>query len=176
MTAGHGTQEKGRIGVMNRRPRLMVIAGFAVASIAFAWLDANVAAIAFVAEHLERLQATGSCAECDLAGADLRGDDYGGVNADQANLKVAFLYRADLRGADLAGANLPEAMLLGADLAGANLRRTNLQGADLRGTNLIGADLSGADLSGATLFQYQIDLACGDDSTRLPEGRAIPRC
>jgi len=161
---------------MKRWPRMTVFRAFAAAIIGLACIEATGVAVAFVAEHVERLNVTGSCVECDLSGADLRAADYSNVNPDQANLKGAFLYKANLSGVNLARANLAEAILIGADLGGANLRRANLVRADLRGANLIGADLRGADLSGAILIQDQIDLACGDDSTRLPEGRVIPDC
>jgi len=132
--------------------------------------------LAFVAADVQRLRATGNCPECDLSGADLAAIDLGRVNPGEANLTGAFLYRADLRGVNLSDANLAEGVLLGADLAGADLRGVILVGADLRGANLIATDLRGANLTGATVLQFQIELACGDHATRLPEGRSIRQC
>jgi uncharacterized protein YjbI with pentapeptide repeats len=57
-----------------------------------------------------------------------------------------------------------------------------LSGADLSGANLSGADLSRADLSGVDLSgareltQTQLDEACGDGNTKLPEGFTIKPC
>jgi uncharacterized protein YjbI with pentapeptide repeats len=67
---------------------------------------------------------------------------------------------------DLSNAQIPKADLYIANLAGANLR-----GADLSGAHLRGATLSGATLSGAkNLNQTQLNEACGNNETELPEG------
>jgi hypothetical protein len=47
--------------------------------------------------------------------------------------------------------------------------------ADLERANLIDADLRGAYLSGAKLTQEQLDEACGDANTKLPEGLKPPK-
>ena len=52
----------------------------------------------------------------------------------------------------------------------ADLSRTNLQGADLSGANLQGADLRSANLTKARgLTREQLDKACGDNKTTLPD-------
>jgi uncharacterized protein YjbI with pentapeptide repeats len=77
----------------------------------------------------------------------------------------------ELAGAQLAGVGLSRAHLLGANLAGAMLNWANLSGAGFLGANLAGAELSRADLSETLgLSQRQLDAACGDGSTQLPEG------
>jgi uncharacterized protein YjbI with pentapeptide repeats len=86
-------------------------------------------AVAFDPADLEKLQATNSCAKCDLSAADL----------SRANLSGANLFDAKLLSADLSGANLS-----GADLGEANLTRADLSGADLSGADLGRAVLSGA--------------------------------
>ncbi len=109
--------------------------------------------------------------------------ETGGETGKQANLS-----RTDLQGANLYGANLQEAVLIdanlqGADLGSANLQGANLEGASLQGTylggaNLTGADLFAADLQGANLTKAknltreQLDEACGDDKTKLPDDLA----
>ena len=60
---------------------------------------------------MDKLAATNTCQECDLAGADLRGTVLG----------VAFLPLADLREADLAGADLRGTVLTGAVLRDAKI-------------------------------------------------------
>ena len=72
----------------------------------------------------------------------------------------------DLTGINLHGANLKGALLAKTNLSGAHLTSANLGLA-----NLNGADLRGANLSGAkNLTQMQLDQACGDAHTNLPEG------
>jgi uncharacterized protein YjbI with pentapeptide repeats len=131
-----------------------------------------------------------------LSRADLTGANLIGANLTGANLTGASLSRVDLTGADLTATNLgladlTGAYLSGANLTGANLSRTNLRSADLSGANLrganligtnlsgaypIGADLTGANLSGANLrgakdlIQTQLNKACGNNETELPEG------
>ena len=58
------------------------------------------------------------------------------------------------------------------DLANVSIPGANLEShADLSGANLSGTDLSGANLLGARgLTQTQLDEACGDANTKLPEG------
>jgi hypothetical protein len=78
---------------------------------------------------------------------------------------------------DLTGINLHDANLKGALLAKTNLSNANLTGANLTGTSLSGANLTGADLRGAkNLTQMQLDQACGDAHTKLPEGLTIKPC
>ncbi len=73
--------------------------------------------------------------------------------------------RAHLSHANIRGANLRDANLQGADL-----RFANLQGADLGGANVEGARLERADLTKAQdLTWEQLDEACGDDKTTLPD-------
>jgi uncharacterized protein YjbI with pentapeptide repeats len=88
------------------------------------------------------------------------------------NLSYASLSGANLTVAKLSGANLT-----GAKLSGANLTGASLSGADLGGANLSGANLSEANLTRTTnLTQTQLDAACGNANTKLPEGLTIKPC
>jgi hypothetical protein len=70
-----------------------------------------------------------------------------------------------------------DAQLRESDLSGVNLREADLRGVDLKDARLIGAHLGGADLSGAhNLVQEQLNEACGNDATKVPEGLRIPSC
>ena len=101
--------------------------------------------------------------QLDLSGVIRPPDtDLTGINLHGANLKGALLAKTNLSNADLSGA-----YLTGASLSGANLT-----GADLRGADLRGADLRGAK----NLTQMQLDQACGDAHTKLPEGLTIKPC
>ena len=107
------------------------------------------------------------------------------VQVDKAEFPRVNLVRAYLSSADLSKINLARAILADATLSGANLRDAELARADLRGAVLAGADLTGAnihlvrlentDLSQVVgLTQAQLDLACGDGSTKLPAGLERP--
>jgi uncharacterized protein YjbI with pentapeptide repeats len=128
----------------------------------------------------------------DLFGAPLRSanlwdTNFSGASLLSADLAWAHLQGANLSGADLTGANLSGADLSNADLSGADLTGANLsrrdpgyesvygvdfsevsEGANLSGAKIANANLSGADLTGATLTQAQLEVALGDEHTRLP--------
>jgi uncharacterized protein YjbI with pentapeptide repeats len=91
----------------------------------------------------------------------------------QLSHRPFYLFRAVLADAWLGGINMHRAAL-----GYGNLQHANLQGADLRGADLSEANFQGADLSEATgLTQDQINTACLDADTRLPEGlRRPPPC
>jgi uncharacterized protein YjbI with pentapeptide repeats len=109
-----------------------------------------------------------------------------------ANLVLADLSRASLEGTELSrtllgGANLSHALLTGANLSIASLNGTNLSHAlltdanlsfaALNDANLSGANLSGANLSSArNLTQEQLDTACGNADTKLPESLRLKDC
>jgi uncharacterized protein YjbI with pentapeptide repeats len=118
----------------------------------------------------------------NLSGADLTGADLSRANLTGANLSDAYLDGTNLTGAYLDGTNLTGADLHDANLSDANLRGANLIRANLPGTNLSGANLSGAKLGNVdltyveNLTQGQLDKACGDENTRLPEGLTPKPC
>ena len=103
-------------------------------------------------------------AEANIPGANLTGANLSGADLDSAHLNSAYLSGANLSGANLSGVNLR-----GADLSGANLRSANLRGANLGVAYLIRADLTGAK----NLIQTQLNEACGNNETELPEGLGL---
>ena len=121
-----------------------------------------------------------------IAGANLNGANLSQASLFQANLSGAHLFQANLSGAFLVQANLSGAFLSGANLIGANLSGANLTVTDLSQADLSGASLSGAliqaYLSGANLTdvknltQVQLDKACGNADTKLPEGLTLAEC
>ena len=120
--------------------------------------------------------------DANLAEANLFGSNLSGAKLNAANLSGAYMIIANLSEATLWGADLSGAFLQGSNLSGANFFAGNLSGAYLQGANLAGASLSDVDLSGANLSssrylsQNQLDQACGNDKTRLPEGLTVKAC
>ena len=107
--------------------------------------------------------------EANLDEANLQGA-RGGIGAEKASLQRAnlqglYLYGSLLNYADLRWANLQEANLQAAHLVKANLRQTKLQGANLQGANLTKAK---------NLTQEQVNTACINEHTQLPEGLTRP--
>jgi hypothetical protein len=141
--------------------------------------------------------------DVDLRDADLYNANLRDANLFAADFREANLISAIFTGANLASARLQKADLRGAWLRGANLTRANLHRADLthrpplqRDTRLSvphslppGAPRA-ADLTGATLHktrlqgvdlrevygltQGQLNSACVDDATQLPDGFIRP--
>ncbi len=68
--------------------------------------------------------------------------------------------------------NISGADFKGMDLSGADFRRANLRAADLKDAILAGANLSGA----VGLTGEQLDKACRDSATVLPEGLTFRSC
>ena len=120
--------------------------------------------------------------DANLAKANLFGSNLSGAKLNAANLSGAYMIIVNLSEATLWGADLSGAFLQGSNLSGANFFAGNLSGAYLQGANLAGASLSDVDLSGANLSssrylsQNQLDQACGNDKTRLPEGLTVKAC
>ena len=114
-----------------------------------------------------------------LDGAILSNANLGGANLSFASLTNVDLSDADLSFANLINANLSGANLSGADLggayfSGATLRGVNFNNASLVGVNLVNADLSNANLTGAKHLAVDLDDACGDSETQIPENLRRP--
>jgi uncharacterized protein YjbI with pentapeptide repeats len=98
---------------------------------------------------------------------------------------ILTLARANLSSVDMTEARLKGANLTEANLSGADLSRANLSAAHLSAAQLIAADLAAANLRGASLLaadlrraknltQEQINLAYGDEHTKLPDDLQRP--
>lgn len=121
-----------------------------------------------------------------LQDADLEDADFTGAYLGLADLRTPLLTRANFAQANLNGADLRGAGLTGADFSGASLRcfsrqrkdpRADVTCANLEGAVLDGARFEGADLRYALgLRQEQLDAACGDAATTLPDGLSLPAC
>jgi uncharacterized protein YjbI with pentapeptide repeats len=112
------------------------------------------------------------CVGCDLRGADLtntcvkehdlHGANFAGANATLMCMSFANFTNVNFRNAELSGANLAGAKMDGSDLTGAKTSITSFLGTDL--TKVKG------------LTQKQLDVACGDTTTKVPAGFRVHRC
>lgn len=136
-----------------------------------------------------------------LASSQLQDGNFTKVEAYRGDFSDANAQNAKFYGAEMQRANFQNAKLVGADFSKAELGRADFEGAELTGTKFTMSNLSrarfegatftgpidfanaflllarieGLDLSAATgLEQKQIDIACGDPSTKLPQGLTAP--
>lgn len=139
----------------------------------------------------------------NLRGADLTNAKLNMVNLEAADLREADLSGVQIHGGreghleagaicDFTGALLGKAKFVGAEISRVSRdelatglsgpRKTLMQSgvryvADFAGADLSGVDFRGANLHGAILSQEQLDRACVDDATILPDGlHAPPPC
>lgn len=152
--------------------------------------EANLSHSHLIGANLTRTNLQGA----NLEGADLTKALGGRASFKGAELKNAVLAKAelpradfsetelagtDLTKADLARANMTGSRLTDVELKFANLSRAKLQGAVVVASDFGGAytylmRIEGADLSQAQgLTQDQLDIACGNDSSKLPAGLQV---
>ena len=117
----------------------------------------------------------------DFTGIDAAGASFASAELQRASFEGALLAKADFTKADLGRAQFHGADLTGSRFSLANLARADFRGivpstsVDFDGAFLFIARLEGLDLSTATgLKQQQIDIACGDEKTLLPDGLMSP--
>jgi len=112
------------------------------------------------------------CPNCDLRGADLtntcvKKGNVAGAQFDGAKLVLMCMSYANFKGASFRNA----------DMAGANLAHANVDNADFTGAKLDITSIKGTDFRRATgITQGQIDKACGDAETKLPDGMKVHTC
>lgn len=103
--------------------------------------------------------------------AEMQRADFENAKLDNADFSKAELGRADFNGAVLTGTKFTKANLSRASFEGAKFTGS----IDFSDSFLLLAHIEGLDLSAATgLEQKQIDIACGDDKTKLPQGLTKP--
>lgn len=118
----------------------------------------------------------GNFSKANLTGADLTKAELFRANLSSANLSRAVLRKAELQRANFDGANLDGANLTGSDMARATLSNARLDGATMAQVRMFRTRLEGVDLSRAIgLTTGQLENACGDTRTRLPEGVKAPK-
>ena len=92
---------------------------------------------------------------------------------------TSFSDVARIKGGDIncSGCNLSDASFRNTDLSHVDLSGTILKNADLTGAKLTLANIQGADLSTVKgLTQSQINRACGDAATKLPQRLHVQFC
>ncbi len=157
------------------------------AALAFLATSFALPAMAQNKTSIASVKAGKSCAGCNLFQADLAYTDGQKMNLSSTRLRQSNLMLATYDDVNFSGATLSVSNLFGARFNRCDFRKADLRNATAVGTyfgssNLSGANLSGANFSGANLSiargltQSQLNLACGDQSTKLPAGMTIPRC
>ena len=137
--------------------------------------------------QIDRARSGSSCPRCNLFQADfsshrLAGRNFAGSRLRQADLSAAVMNHTVFAGADMRDVNAYGGVFSSSVFSGANLTHASfvgayLQGADFRGARLDGTNFSGAEMSRARgLNQRQLDGACGDEATTLPQGLHLARC
>ena len=141
----------------------MIRASFAEADLQ----DANLSRV-----EAYRVNFNGSAANgAKFTNAEVQRADFRGAKLRDADFTKAELGRADFRGADITGSRFTMANLARARVAGAAFSGP----IDFDNAFLLLTRLDGVDLSAATgLVQEQINLACGDNKTKLPPGLTAP--
>lgn len=136
-----------------------------------------------------------------VAGAKAEGANFSKVEAYRCNFAEIAAEKASFVNSELQRANFSGARLTGANFEKAELGRANFEKAEITGTRFSHANLSRAtfttasftgpiDFDGAFMFltriegvnlseatgleQEQVDMTCGDSTTRLPAGLNPP--
>ena len=120
------------------------------------------------------------------ARTDLSEADFSGADFSKAETTRVDFSNTSLVGANLSKGEFPRSIFSGADVSGVSFDNSNLARADFRDvkftdppsftdayfyqTRFEGVDLSGID----NLAQWQINLACGNDTTILPNNVEAP--
>lgn len=117
----------------------------------------------------------------DFSNAVANGASFSNAELQRAEFSGAQLANADFQKAELGRADFNKAVLTGVNFSFANLSRATLNGATIQGPVTFGGAfmyltrIEGVDLSAATgLMQTQVNLACGDEATKLPVGLKAP--
>ncbi len=112
-----------------------------------------------------------------MVGAKLPDAVFDNSNLSYADLSGVKLPDASLLNVKLFKARLDGALLSGAEFEGADLSKVEFGHADVRNTGFDRTVLKGANLSKVKhLKQEQLDDACGDSKTLLPDGLKVQMC
>lgn len=115
--------------------------------------------------------------QANLHRADISSGQFHNNDFRSANLISASAQASDFSHSNFNHARLDNADFSGAILNGAHFNGTRFGFTNLTSASLIGANLSDADLTQSIgLTQAQLDGACGNMNTRLPDGLHLSYC
>ncbi len=101
-----------------------------------------------------------------FSGASFIDSEWQNSDADRSIFYAAIFTRSTLTDSQFKRANFDRALF----------RDVTIKGGDFTGATFKESNFSGANLLEAPLTQEQLDEACGDDETLLPEGAQIRSC
>lgn len=154
--------------------------------------NSTLAKAIFFKTNLVRASLSGSNAEeanfesvvasrTDFSKGNYKNANFVKAEISRSNFSNSDLENAKMSKADFSRVNFINANLKGVNLAYSNISRANLTGASidenfsLEGSFMFLTRIEGLDLSSSkTLQQWQIDMACGNKTTVLPEGLSAP--
>lgn len=108
----------------------------------------------------------------EMARGVFRDNDFQSANLIGASAPSVDFTRSNFDRARLDNVDLTSATLDGGQFTGVRFGFANLEGASLKGTNLSDADMTHV----VGLTQDQLDQACGNMNTRLPDGLSLDYC
>ena len=184
----------------NCRKRNLIMDGFNFSGSDFTRADlsasdlrnSNFSNVKFVKTNLVRASLAGSVSEganfegvtasrTDFSSGNYKNSSFAKAEISRSNFTNSNLENADMSKADFSRVNFLNANLKGVNLSFSNISRANLSGVlideafSLEGSFMFLTKIEGLDLSALKgLAQWQIDMACGNDKTQLPEGLTRP--
>ncbi len=193
------TAERG-VDWKNCRKRNLIMEGFNFIGSDFTRADlsasdlrnTNVTDSIFVKTNLVRASLAGSIAEnanfesvvasrTDFSRGNYKNSNFNKAEITRANFSGSNLENATLTKADFSRVNFFNANMKGVDLSFSNVSRSNFTSIkldeefSLKGSFMFLTQIESLDLSKLKgLAQWQIDMACGNDQTKLPEGLTKP--
>ncbi|MEO0327604.1 MAG: pentapeptide repeat-containing protein [Pseudomonadota bacterium] len=118
--------------------------------------------------------------------ADFSGADFTDVNFSKADINRSNFSNSVLKNVDLSKGEAARVSFDGAQIANLNLDFSNIARSDFRtavisgpismkGSFLFQTQIAGVDLSSVMgLTDWQLEMACGDENTKLPDGMKTP--
>src|SRR5262245_46910604 len=108
-------------------------------------------------------------------GAKCQKAEFNRSTFNKTNLAGANMTKADVGRGSFRGANLEQVPFVLANISRSNFAGANLHGVDFRNAFTYNANFEDTDLSGVkNLQQQQLDVACGNEATVLPQGLKKP--
>ncbi|MCP4390087.1 MAG: pentapeptide repeat-containing protein [Gammaproteobacteria bacterium] len=110
-----------------------------------------------------------------LLQSTLTKSEFSRASFKNAQIENVDWSKSELGRADFSGAQLKNVSFIFTNLSRVNFSNAELSEVDIKGAYTYLARFQGVDLRGVkNLSQIQLDLACGDADTRLPEGSWMP--